>query len=85
VSLLLLMFQLVLVVRVILDWSVVLAGPTAAGSMRGRLIRGVHAVTEPVLAPVRRLLPPLRAGGVAIDLAFVVVFLAIVILRWVIG
>ena len=85
VSLLLLLFQLVLVVRVILDWSVVLAGPTTAGSMRGRLIRGVHAVTEPVLAPVRRLLPPVRAGGVAIDLAFVVVFLAIVILRWAIG
>jgi YggT family protein len=84
-SLLLLVFQLVLVVRVILDWSVVLAGPTTAGSMRGRLIRGVHAVTEPVLAPVRRVLPPLRAGGVAVDLAFVVVFLAIVIIRWAIG
>lgn len=85
VSLLLLLFQLVLVGRAILDWSVTLSGPAAPRSVRGRLIRVLHAITEPVLAPVRRLLPPVRFGGVALDLAFVVVFLVIVILRWVIG
>jgi YggT family protein len=85
VSLVLLMYQLVLVARAILDWSVVLAGPSATGSVRGRLTRGIHALTEPVLAPVRRVLPPLRVGGVAIDLAFIVVFFAIVIIRQLIG
>jgi YggT family protein len=38
-------------------------------------------VTEPVIAPVRRVLPPLRVGPVAIDLAFTVVFLAVMLLR----
>ena len=85
VSLVLLLMQVLLIARAVLDWSVVLAGPTAQGSVRSRLITGVHAVTEPILAPVRRALPPLRLGGVGIDLAFIVVFLAIVILRAVIG
>ena len=85
VSLVLLLLQVLLVVRAVLDWSVVLAGPSAYGSVRARLTTAVHAVTEPILAPVRRVLPPLRLGGMAIDLAFIVVFLAIVIIRSLIG
>jgi YggT family protein len=57
VSLLLLLVQVLLIARAALDWSVALAGPTAAGSVRGRLTAGVHAITEPILAPVRRVLP----------------------------
>ena len=34
-------------------------------------------LTEPVLGPVRRLLPPVRAGGIGIDLSFIIVFLGI--------
>jgi YggT family protein len=41
----------------------------------------VRAATEPILAPVRRVIPPLRVGGTAIDLSYIVVFLAIVLLR----
>jgi YggT family protein len=85
VSLALLVLQLLLVVRVVLDWSVLLAGPAAVGSVRSRLSAGVYALTEPVLAPVRRVLPPLRLGNVGIDLAFIVVFIAIIVLRRLIG
>jgi YggT family protein len=81
VSLLLLLVQILLIVRAILDWSTVFAGPSRQGSFRSRLSVGVHAVTEPILAPVRRVLPPLRFGNVGLDLAFIVVFLAIVLIR----
>ncbi len=81
VSLVLLLFQVLLIVRAVLDWSVALAGPTATGSVRARLTSAVWSVTEPVLAPVRRVLPPLRLGGAAIDLSFIVVLLAIVVIR----
>ena len=81
VSFVLLLFQLLLVARAVLDWSVVLAGPSAAGGVRARLTSGVHGVTEPVLAPVRRIVPPLRLGGVAVDLAFLIVFFGVVLLR----
>jgi YggT family protein len=81
VSLVLLLMQVLLIARALLDWSVVLAGPSVAGSLRSRLSNGVRSVTEPILAPVRRVIPPLRAGGVSIDLSFIVVFFAIVLLR----
>ena len=85
VSMALLVFQLLLVARAVLDWSVVLAGPSAPGGVRSKVTAGVWRVTEPVLAPVRRALPPLRLGGVGIDLAFIVVFLSIILLRAILG
>ncbi|MBU2664446.1 YggT family protein [Actinoplanes bogorensis] len=81
IDFLLLLVQLLLVARALLDWSTVLAGPAAAGGFRARLMSGVFAVTEPILAPVRRVIPPLRAGGVGIDIAFLIVFFGIVIIR----
>jgi YggT family protein len=80
-SLVLLLVQFLLVARAVLDWTAVLAGPAAYGSVRSRVSTGVIAVTEPILAPIRRILPPLRVGGTSIDLAFIVLFLAIVLLR----
>jgi YggT family protein len=75
----LLIFELILIARVVLDWVGVLAAGDAVGLVR---IRGwTHAVTEPVIAPVRRVLRPVRVGPVAIDLAFTVVFLAVIVLR----
>jgi len=80
-SLVLLVMLLLLLARAVLSWIVTLAGPSAAGSVRYRLSAVVHGLTEPVLSPVRRALPPVRLGGISIDLAFVVVFVAIVVLR----
>ena len=40
----------------------------------------VFAVTEPPLKLLRRFIPPLRLGGVAIDIAFIVLFLLVQIL-----
>ena len=37
----------------------------------------LYRLTEPVLGPVRRLLPPVRAGGIGIDLSFIIVFIGI--------
>jgi YggT family protein len=76
-GLVLLIFALILLARVVLDWVGVLA--PGGGLVRAR--GWTHTVTEPVIAPVRRVLPPLRVGPVAIDLAFTVVFLAVMLLR----
>jgi YggT family protein len=76
----LLLFALVLVARVVLDWVGVLAGGGGANwSLRAR--RVTHALTEPVIAPVRRVLRPVRIGSVSIDLAFTAVFVGVLILR----
>lgn len=71
-------FVLVMLVRLVLDWAgVVTRGPT--GVSRARVV--THALTEPVVAPVRRVLRPVRAGGLSIDLAFTAVFIVALILR----
>jgi YggT family protein len=75
----LLAFELVLVARIVLDWVGVLAPGGSAGLFRARSV--VRRLTEPVIAPVRRVLPPLRLGSVSIDLAFTAVFLAVIVLR----
>ena len=77
-GLILLLFLIALVVRAVLDWTSVLASG-GHGVARARELS--HRVTEPVIGPVRRVLPPLRVGNVQIDLAFTVVFVATVILR----
>ncbi|HEY8081023.1 MAG TPA: YggT family protein [Acidimicrobiales bacterium] len=42
-----------------------------------RINRGLVAVTEPIIAPVRRMLPAARVGNVGVDLSFLVVLLVI--------
>ena len=77
-GLVLLLFLIALVARAVLDW----AGMLATGGDGVRRAREIsHRVTEPVIAPVRRVLRPVRVGGVSLDLAFTAVFVATVILR----
>jgi YggT family protein len=63
-------FVVVLIVRALLSWF-----PVRPGSALIPVQRALAAVTEPVLRPIRRILPPVRAGGMAIDLSILVVIL----------
>ena len=40
----------------------------------------VFTITDPPIRAVRRVIPPIRLGGIALDLAWTVVFLAVLIL-----
>jgi len=74
----LLLFELVMVARAVLDW---IAVPASGGGWSSRARELTHRVTEPVIAPVRRVVRPVRIGSVSIDLAFTAVFIAVLILR----
>jgi YggT family protein len=78
-GLILLLFEILLVARVVLDWVGVLAPGGGRWSVSAR--RLTHVLTEPVIAPVRRVLRPVRIGSVSIDLAFTVVFVLVLVLR----
>jgi YggT family protein len=71
-------FVVLLIARMVLDWAGVLTD-VPWWVRRARAL--THAGTEPVIAPVRRVLRPVRLGGMAIDLAFTAVFVAAIILR----
>ena len=69
--------QLLLLARVVSSWVLVLAG--TGGQHLG--LRHVDAVlgrmTDPVLRPVRRVVPPLRLGSVALDISVPIVLLGL--------
>jgi YggT family protein len=69
-------FIVVLFARVLLSYF-----PIAPGTVMSSVQRGVGSVTEPVLAPVRKVLPPVNFGGAAqLDLSPIVVFFVCIIL-----
>jgi YggT family protein len=76
----LLLFELVLIARMVVDWVGVLSPAGGRGGLY-RAHRITHGITEPVIRPVRRVLKPVRLGSVSIDLAFTAVFVAVIVLR----
>lgn len=69
-------FLLCLFVRVILSYFPISEGTPMAGVQRA-----VGAVTDPILAPVRRLVPPVNLGGGGVlDMSPVIVFVVVFIL-----
>ena len=67
------LFLLCLLARAVLSWF-----PSSGGALE-TVRRALFTITEPVLGPVRSLLPPVRFGGMGLDLSFMVVFFVIVI------
>ncbi|HXQ43538.1 MAG TPA: YggT family protein [Acidimicrobiales bacterium] len=61
-----------LVVRALLSWF-----PTEPGSSLYGVVRALDRFTEPILRPIRRALPPVRAGGMAIDLSIIIAILVL--------
>ena len=63
-------YVVILIARALLSWF-----PVTPGTVFAQVVRALDAVTEPVLRPVRRILPPIRAGGMGIDLSIMIVIL----------
>jgi YggT family protein len=78
IVLLLELFLLVLFAYSILSW-VIAAGRLSYDSPVHKIQNVLSSICEPVLRPVRRLLPPVRVGGVGLDLSVMIVFLVILV------
>jgi len=76
----LLIYLLILFVRILLSWF-----PPPRSGPGAQLVSILFRLTDPVLRPLRNLIPPLRAGMMAIDLSPILVFIGIGVLRRVIG
>jgi YggT family protein len=73
---LLTVYWVLLLVRVLASWfPIPPSGPVRAA------FRFVYRVTEPVLRPVRGLLPPVRLGVMGFDLSPIIVFVVIAVLQ----
>lgn len=74
-------FILLMLARLVLDWVVVLGGGSTSSGGLVRVREFTHSATEPVIAPVRKALKPVRIGGFSLDLAFTAVFIVALILQ----
>ena len=76
---LLYLFLLVLFAYSILSW-LTFSGRLAYDSPVFKIQRVLASICEPVLRPIRRLIPPVQVGGVGLDLSVLIVFLVIEVL-----
>jgi YggT family protein len=76
-------FIVVMWARFILDFVSMLAREWRPRGFLLILAELVYAITDPPVKAVRRVVPTLRAGGVAIDFSWTIVLLAAIILSYV--
>jgi YggT family protein len=70
------LYALVLIVRVVLSWF-----PINPNGMGATVAGFIYLATDPVLVPLRRVMPALRIGSVGLDLAPMALFFLITLVR----
>jgi YggT family protein len=72
ISSLLQLYIVVILLRVVLSWF-----PIQPDSVFASVYRFVYVVTEPVLGPIRRVMPGVGFGGMGLDFSPIIVFFAL--------
>ncbi|WKZ82989.1 MAG: YggT family protein [Acidimicrobiia bacterium] len=75
VCLVLQVYSLVVFARIVLEWI-----PVSYDHPVARVRSALRAVTEPVLRPLRALIPPVRVGGAGLDLSPLILILGLGVL-----
>lgn len=78
------LFKIALFARIIIDYVRMFARNWRPNTLLIGLFEVIYAITERPMTFVRRFIPPLRLGGVALDLSFIVLLIAINLLQGVI-
>ena len=78
-------FLLVLIFRLVMDYVFQFARSWQPGRAMVVVLEATYTVTDPPLKLLRRGIPPLRLGGVALDLSFFVLMIIVYILISVVG
>lgn len=73
-------FLLVLIFRLVMDYVFQFARSWQPGKAMVVVLEATYTVTDPPLKLLRRFIPPLRFGGVALDLSFFVLMIIVYIL-----
>ena len=81
VSSVLLVFLVLLFARFVVDWVMVLARSWRPQGLVAAGLELVYATTDPPLKAIRKVIPPLNLGTIRLDLGFMVLLIAVIILR----
>lgn len=66
------LYLIVLFARILMSWF-----PIPPDGVMASIFSVLYAVTEPVLGPIRRALPPVAMGGMGLDLSPILVILVL--------
>ncbi len=69
------LFLVAIFVRILLSWF-----PLDPNGAMATVAGFLYMITDPVLAPLRRVIPPLRLGNVALDLSAIIVIVGLQII-----
>jgi YggT family protein len=78
-------FLLVLLFRLVMDYVFMFARSYQPARPMVVLLEVAYSITDPPLKLLRRYIPPLRLGGVALDLSFLVLWIIVYILILLVG
>lgn len=78
-------FSLVMWARLILDLAQTFARHWRPRGFLLVVAEVVYTVTDPPVKAVRRVLPPVRVGAVALDFAWTIVMFLCIILTWIVS
>ncbi len=67
-------------VRFIVDWVQVFARNWSPRGILLVVLELVYSVTDPPIKALRKVIPPLRLGSIALDLSFIIVFIGAYVL-----
>lgn len=73
-------YLLILLLRIVLSWF-----PMAPDGLGGQVYGLTMSLTEPLLGPLRRALPPIRLGNVGLDLSPIIVIFGLQIVLGLLG
>lgn len=79
--LLLVLFYFALLLRIVYDAVQIFARQWRPKGPALVLASVIYGATDPPIKLLRRIIPPLRLGGISLDLAFIVLFIVVAIAR----
>jgi YggT family protein len=78
------LFKYAIFIRIIIDYARMFARNWRPNSFLITFFEFIYSVTDPPMKFVGRFVPPLRLGGIAIDLSVIVLLIAISLLQGII-
>ncbi len=73
-------YVIILIARIVIDYVFIFAREWRPKGIVLLIVEAIFTVTDPPLRALRRVIPPLRIGGISLDLAFLVLFILVQVL-----
>jgi YggT family protein len=70
------LYVLCVIGRILLSWF-----PISPESPLSSIFSFLYRITEPILGPIRRMLPPIGMGGMGLDLSPIIVIIGLQLLK----